>query len=79
MENLIRTLSATLLYLIFALPLRSSSPGSVPTSLASPVPMFGTSFAWELSIEDAAKKARREGKLILLLHISGFFDNPYLT
>ncbi len=39
----------------------------------------GTSIEWEKSVVEARRRAQREGKLVLLLHVSGQFDNPYLT
>ena len=79
----IKALSVPVLCVILAGPLRPSSiagdVGNELTPVPAPVPMFGTSFSWELSIEEAAKKARSEGKLLLILHVSGFFNNPDLT
>lgn len=40
---------------------------------------LGTAIAWDASIESAAAAAAREGKLLLLLHVSGEFDDPALT
>ncbi|HEX7900927.1 MAG TPA: hypothetical protein VF950_24425 [Planctomycetota bacterium] len=39
----------------------------------------GTAFGWEASIDEARKRAEREGRLVLALHISGHFDDPALT
>lgn len=39
----------------------------------------GTSLAWERSVDAAAAKAKEEKRLVLVLHISGKFDDPDLT
>jgi hypothetical protein len=38
-----------------------------------------TSLLWYDSIETACAQARRENKLVLALHVSGYFDNRALT
>ena len=40
---------------------------------------LGTAIPWEKSIEDAAKRAKKEEKLLLALHVSGHFDRPAFT
>ncbi len=40
---------------------------------------FGTSVQFEKTPSDAAKKAVKEEKLVLVLHISGHFEDPNLT
>lgn len=40
---------------------------------------FGTSMLFEDSPSDAAAKAKKEGKLLLVLHVSGHFEDPKLT
>ena len=39
----------------------------------------GTAFGWETSIEEARRRAEREGRLVLVLHVSGHFDDAALT
>ena len=39
----------------------------------------GTAIEWEASIDAAAQAARDDGKLVLVLHVSGVFSNPALT
>ena len=34
---------------------------------------------WEASPEVAAEKARKEGRLLLVVHLSGIFGNPDRT
>lgn len=40
---------------------------------------FGTSFFFEDSPADAAKAAKKDGKLVMILHVSGHFEDPALT
>ena len=40
---------------------------------------FGTSVEFMSSPTEAAKWAKKEGKLVLVLHISGHFEDPTLT
>ena len=39
----------------------------------------GTAIEWEESIGAAAEAAREDGKLVLVLHVSGVFSDPALT
>lgn len=39
----------------------------------------GTAIEWEKSVVEARRRAQREGKLVLLLHVSGEFDKPGFT
>ena len=41
--------------------------------LAGDLPCHGTAFGWEESIEGARRRAEREGRLVLVLHVSGMF------
>lgn len=40
---------------------------------------FGTSVYFEDSPKDAAAKAKKEEKLVMILHVSGYFEDPKLT
>lgn len=40
---------------------------------------FGTTIEFEPTPTDAARKALKEEKLVLVLHISGLFENPDFT
>lgn len=40
---------------------------------------YGTQVRFEESPAEAAKFAKKEGKLVMVLHISGHFDDPALT
>ncbi len=40
---------------------------------------LGMAIDWEESVDAAARKARKEDKLVLVLHVAGHFDRPGLT
>jgi len=40
---------------------------------------LGTAIDWEESVDAAARKALKEDKLVLVLHVAGHFDKPGLT
>jgi len=40
---------------------------------------FGTSVHFEDTPADAAKQAKKDEKLVLILHVSGHFEDPKLT
>lgn len=40
---------------------------------------YGTAVVWEGSPSEAARKARAEGKLVFVLHVSGNFEDPRFT
>ena len=40
---------------------------------------FGTSVTWEGSVSEAAAKAKKEEKLVFVLHVSGYFEDPKFT
>ena len=40
---------------------------------------YGTSVLFEETPQEAAKKAAKEEKLVLVLHVSGHFEDPALT
>jgi hypothetical protein len=40
---------------------------------------FGTALQWEQKLEQAAKKAKRENKLLLVLAVAGHFEDPFFT
>ena len=40
---------------------------------------YGTSFFFEETPADAAKAAKKDGKLVMVLHVSGYFEDPSLT
>lgn len=40
---------------------------------------FGTSIRWEGSPSEAATKAKEKEKLVFVLHVSGYFEDPKFT
>lgn len=40
---------------------------------------YGTALQWEKDMEVAAKKAERDKKLLLVLAVAGYFDDPSFT
>jgi hypothetical protein len=40
---------------------------------------YGTSVHFENTPADAAKQAKKDEKLVLVLHVSGHFENPEFT
>ena len=40
---------------------------------------YGTRVEFEKSPSDAAKRAAKEEKLVMVLHLSGIFENPDFT
>lgn len=40
---------------------------------------YGTTVQWAGSPQDAAKKAEKEEKLVFVLHVSGYFEDPKFT
>jgi hypothetical protein len=40
---------------------------------------YGTSVQFEKTPSDAAKRAAKEEKLVMVLHVSGIFEDPDLT
>ncbi len=40
---------------------------------------YGTSFFFEDTPAAAAKAAKKDGKLVMVLHVSGHFEDPGLT
>jgi hypothetical protein len=40
---------------------------------------YGTSIVWEGSPSEAAAKAKKEEKLVFVLHVSGYFEDPNFT
>ena len=40
---------------------------------------YGTSVEWSGSPSEAAAKARKEEKLVFVLHVSGHFEDPKFT
>jgi hypothetical protein len=55
-----------------------AAPGTKPKDDAT-CGNFGTSVHFEKSPNDAARRALKEEKLVMVLHISGHFEDPDFT
>ena len=53
----------------------AASPATKPATCGE----YGTSIQFEKSPSDAAKKALKDEKLVMVLHISGYFEDPDFT
>lgn len=40
---------------------------------------YGTTIEWAGSPDDAATRAKKEEKLVFVLHVSGYFEDPKFT
>ncbi len=40
---------------------------------------YGTAVQWQGSPSEAAAKAKKEEKLVFVLHVSGYFEDPKFT
>ena len=40
---------------------------------------YGTSVVWSGTPSEAAEKAKKEEKLVFVLHVSGYFEDPKFT
>ena len=40
---------------------------------------YGTTIEWEGSPAQAARRAEKEEKLVFVLHVSGYFEDPKFT
>jgi hypothetical protein len=54
---------------------KKGGPGVQPATCGD----HGTSVHFEKNVKDAAKKALKEEKLVLAIHISGYFEEPDYT
>jgi hypothetical protein len=70
---------AGLMTAVLALPWSASACCSEPAKASSTCGDYGTSVHFEKSPSDAARKALKEEKLVMVLHISGNFEDPDLT
>ena len=51
----------------------------IPFKEASSCGDYGTSIHFESTPSEAAKQAKKDGRLVMVLHISGHFEDPALT
>lgn len=60
-------------------PARNPSPPKDPERSATCAGDFGTSIEFMRSPAEAARWAKKEGKLVFVLHVSGHFEDPRFT
>jgi hypothetical protein len=69
-------------------PLAGAAKGAPPTPPPSEIVppktgescgSYGTQIEFTDSPSEAAKKAKKEGKLVFILHVSGHFEDPRFT
>jgi hypothetical protein len=53
--------------------------GKTPPAKAPACGEYGTSVHFEDTPADAARQAKKDEKLVLVLHVSGHFENPQFT
>jgi hypothetical protein len=73
-----RFLMLALLCVAFTSPAWAQSPLTKSPDTAT-CGDYGTSVHFEKTPKDAAKKAAKEEKLVLVLHVSGLFEEPDYT
>jgi hypothetical protein len=57
----------------------ASAQAAAPQQTGETCGNYGTSVHFEKSPSDAAKKAQKEEKLVMVLHVSGLFEDPDFT
>ena len=62
-----------------ALALAGGAAAKSPAKTEAPCGDYGTSVHFEANPADAAKQAKKDEKLVLVLHVSGHFENPEFT
>ncbi len=80
MHCFLRLLGIAVLSLGFITPIHAGGPK--PPGKGSDVPTcgdYGTSVHFEKTPKDAAARALKEEKLVMVLHISGLFENSEYT
>lgn len=58
---------------------KSPKPSPSPLEKESSCGEFGTSVHFEDTPADAAKQAKKDEKLVMILHVSGHFEDPRFT
>jgi L,D-peptidoglycan transpeptidase YkuD (ErfK/YbiS/YcfS/YnhG family) len=62
-----------------ALGLGGLAAGKSPAGKATPCGQYGTSIVFEDTPADASRQAAKDEKLVMVLHISGHFEDPRFT
>ena len=75
-----RTMLLALFLALPALPVPLvAQDGKSPECVGCKKETFGTSIQWEGTPSEAGAKAKAEQKLLLILHVSGLFEDPAFT
>ena len=67
----------TLLALLFMVAVARADDAPACTTCGKQT--FGTSIQWAGTPSDAAAKAKKDEKLVFVLHVSGYFEDPTFT
>ena len=67
------------LFAILAVALPSAGQEEKPKCKKCGTENYGTTIAWAGNPSDAAAKAKKEEKLVFVLHVSGYFEDPKFT
>ena len=78
MRGNLRIAAATILALAWLAPAQNASVLAKPVA-GSTCGDYGTSVHFEKTPSLAARKALKEEKLVMVLHVSGDFENPEFT
>ena len=62
-----------------AVALNGGTAAKSPAKTEATCGEYGTSVHFEDTPADAAKQAKKDEKLVLVLHVSGHFENPEFT
>lgn len=77
--TLISSLLAVLLTGSVAIAQDDFDPTKPPTCTSCKKETYGTTIEWMGSASEAAVKAKKEEKLVFVLHVSGHFEDPKFT
>jgi hypothetical protein len=75
----LRAMTLTGLLVLTATPAWADGPKAAKSDEATCTGEFGTSLRFEKSPSDAARKALKEEKLVVVIHVSGNFEDPAFT
>ena len=76
---MLRAMTLTGLLALAAAPSWAGGPNLAGPDVAVCTGEFGTNLRFEKSPSAAAQKALKEEKLVVVLHVSGDFENPAFT
>ena len=79
MRWILRVTAVGLLAAVFIVPAAAQKTSLGKGSGAETCGDHGTSVRFEANVKDAAKKAEKEQKLVLAIHISGHFEDSDFT